>query len=356
MRKSSPYSRAYTAVKNGIGLVESARQNPDLASWYLSKNIKQPLAEVHGNYVVRNYPQQKEKIQQLQTEEQSWLLIVLDACRYDRFSAVFDEYFDGEVEPVVASGLDTFNYVREIWPKEYDYPYITAAAPINNTEFKFDSNDTAKAQGVAATGDRLKQKYDGYVPADHLNQIIEVWRTEWDEEIGVCPPEPVTEEALSIFRAKQPSRSVVHYFQPHAPYIGQVKELDKREALDSRLKGGALAADIWERAKTGNISRSELLDLYDANIVRALDSVARLVKKSNFDRTVIIGDHGEALGEYSRFGHGFEHPYVRLVPWAEIDGIKHKKAIPNKEDSMINEPSSKDSTVVDRLQELGYLD
>lgn len=323
--------------------------------WYLRKTAQRPLASLHDSYVVRKHPSQREKIQQLRGDEQRWLLIVLDACRYDKLADVFDEFFVGQVEPVVSSGLDTFEYVRETWPGEYELPYVTAAAPINRTDFDFDSSDPARTQGISATGERLEQKYDGYVPVEHLNRIIEVWRSDWNEELRVCPPEPVTEQALSIFESENPRRAVVHYFQPHAPYIGEVRELDQRDDPSPRLKGGALAADIWERAKAGEISRPELSRLYAANMRRALHSVARLVAESNFDRTVLIGDHGEALGEYGRYGHGIEHPYVRTVPWAEIESVNPGLTRVG-EYGESEHVGDRDGDVVDVLQKLGYLE
>ena len=56
------------------------------------------------------------------------------------------------------------------------------------------------------------------------------------------------------------------------------------------------------------------------NYVSAL--IARLMKIRPNAKIVITSDHGELLGEDGLYGHGINHPVVRLVPWFTVRNIK----------------------------------
>ncbi|WP_154018440.1 hypothetical protein [Halolamina rubra] len=332
-----------------ITLSKRALKEPKKSTFYIKSKISRPIAELHSKTTSKRYKNQKENIRCLREADGNWLLIVLDSCRFDRFSQYFEEFFRGDIEPNKSAAVDTFRYVGEIWPDHYEMPYITAAAPITNTNLDFNTDNIANTRGVAASGKRLEEKYGGYVPKEHIQNIVEVWRTDWDEDLGVCPPEPVTNKAIDIHEKNRQKNMVVHYFQPHAPYIGKKKDTYSGE-IDEDIKGGAIASHIWQKAKFGDLTREELLELYDSNLRRVMESAAILINNTNFDRTVIIGDHGEALGEYNMYGHGFEHPYVRIVPWAEIEETK----ISPEKKSIDSQPTT-DTTVEERLSELGYI-
>jgi hypothetical protein len=303
-------------------------------------------------YRLRSLPRQVDKVRKIEDSDE-WLLVVLDACRYDRFEMVFDTYFEGTVEPVASEGYNTFEYVRRVWPDQHDITYVTGAAPINATEFNFDGG--MQLQGIGRTDKRLAERYNGYRPVDHIDEIVEIWRTDWSEELGVCPPEPVTD--ASIEHAGAASQLVAHYFQPHVPYIGKERALGNIENIERRLQGGAIGSDIWNRARSGDITRRRLLELYDSNLRRALNSVCRLVQETDFENIAIMGDHGEALGEYSIYAHPeLPHPYTRIVPWATVESVlkepdfNYGQVMKQRADQ-----PQKDATLNDRLESLGYI-
>lgn len=278
----------------------------------------------------------------------NWCLIVLDACRYDFLKTIFSQYFEGSIDPVWASGSNTFDYLATNWQDSYSFPYVTAAAPVTPTKINFDNNETA--QGLIFEGEELREMYNGYQPADHLLNIDAVWQDNWDENLGVCPPEPVTKRAIE--ESHENSKLVAHYFQPHAPFIGEASETANRDNINS-LKGGAVSEGIWEKVESGEISAKELCTLYKSNVERVLVAAAHLIQETKFDRYVIIGDHGEALGEYNRYTHGMDwHPYVRTVPWAEVSTVN---ADIDYMQEFKSSKGSENSSVEDRLSELGYL-
>ncbi|MFC7008542.1 hypothetical protein [Halalkalicoccus salilacus] len=333
--------------------IKEAVKDPNKALTYLKGSILgSTLGYPLTKYRIHGLPKQTDYIRKLEKNDE-WLLIILDACRYDRFANVFDEYFTGSLEPISSAGYTTFEYVRENWPNYHEITYVTGAAPITADEFDF--NSELQLQGISATGEQLKQRYDGYRPVDHIEEIIEVWRTDWNEDLGVCPPEPVTTKALD--HADTTSKMVVHYFQPHAPFIGEKKALTDQENIDQRLHGGAIGGgEVWSQVRKGNISHKELVEMYDSNLERALDSVCYLLQETDFENVVIMGDHGEALGELGIFGHGHPpHPSIRIVPWAEITSVSHDIDI-NEEKFTSSNEATIDVSVSDRLKELGYIE
>jgi hypothetical protein len=280
-------------------------------------------------------------------------LVVLDACRFDRFQKLAPEYLDVQTERVAANADNTFGYLRTCWDGSYDVQYVTGAAPVTTQEFDF-SDEDLQADGLVFEGKELQRMYQGFVPADHISDIVEVWRDSWDESLGVCPPEPVTDRAIAL--APQSPRLVVHYFQPHEPYIGETKLLGSVEDGADHLEGGAIGRDIWERIKSGEISDAQLKQAYDDNLRRVLAEVALFIDQveDKYNRIAIMGDHGEALGEYGLYTHSITHPHVRMIPWAEINGVV-EDAIPNRSVSAEFDEQKDDSSVEERLQDLGYL-
>lgn len=311
------------------------------------RRISETPMWIDAMYTTALLPKQWEKISDFR-EGDNWCLIILDACRYDVFEEIHDEYLTGELEAIKSAGKNTFDYVRLNWPEYHEVTYVTAAPPINNKGFEFDEDE--RADGLVFTGEGLESMYNGYVPAEHISDIIEVWKTHWDEDLGVCPPEPVTETALKL----KDTKLVCHYFQPHAPYIGEKNELSTMERYDVDVTGGAVDADIWHRVKEGEISDKELRTLYNENLRRALQSVCELIENSDFDRYAIVGDHGEALGEYNTYTHSTpRHPQIRKVPWFEVSEVN--KDYP-KVKYDISSRKEHDKSVESRLAELGYID
>lgn len=126
------------------------------------------------------------------------------------------------------------------------------------------------------------------------------------------------------------------------------------DPYDVDVTGGAVDAEIWQRVRRGEITDPELRELYTENLRRALQATHELISGTNYDRYVVVGDHGEALGEYGQYAHpAIEHPYIRKVPWLEVEGVHEDyPAIEYERTDAVAESKS----VEERLQELGYLD
>jgi arylsulfatase A-like enzyme len=130
--------------------------------------------------------------------------------------------------------------------------------------------------------------------------------------LGGRPAHEITGSAIAWLQGlapEQPYLLFANYFEPHAPYepVQSYPDLPRVEEpfvpdYESLMRGRS-TLDVDERAV--------LRDRYDAEI-RVMDrELGRLlevvVARPGGRRTLVVvtADHGEALGEEGRFGHGF---------------------------------------------------
>lgn len=212
------------------------------------------------------------------------VLVVLDACRVDMYEDVVGE-------------------CDSIWS-------VGGASPewLANTFGSRNNSDTAYI-----TGNPFSREYH----ASEFGLLDEVWQYGWDDELGTVPAEPITDRGISVAREQTHDRIILHYMQPHYPFIA---EEDTIGYIDRSAFGGVNQdrnMDIWTSIKLGEITDIEKIrSAYWNNLRYVFDYVELLLE--NIDGTVAItADHGNALGEYGIWGHpvGTPIPEVRRVPW-----------------------------------------
>ncbi|EMA54330.1 hypothetical protein [Halococcus thailandensis] len=79
-----------------------------------------------------------------------------------------------------------------------------------------------------------------------LYYTINIWREEgWNEEHGTMLPETVTKYAQRA-ASEQPNKLIIHYIQPHYPFIESETEFDKRHltAPDTDEQAGK-EENVW---------------------------------------------------------------------------------------------------------------
>lgn len=271
-------------------------------------------------------------------------LVILDACRYDYFYKLYGEYFRGRLEKIISSGSTTLEWCKRSFQEKYsDIVYISANPYVNS-----------------------KTSVKGFNAKNHFFRIVDVWDYGWDEGLGTVHPRRVNETFQTI-RDKYPNkRLILHYLQPHAPYIGHglyqqgfsqpsvydshvLNGMDANSSLRSTeiaekvLSKVAPILDRVTRSLTGNLSWTvrELLRLppaspmdavrrmaglqglrraYLANLRLVLKYVKELAENLSGD-LVITSDHGELLGERGRYSHfaGSSDPVLREVPMLRIE-------------------------------------
>ncbi|WP_323173753.1 hypothetical protein [Natrialba sp. PRR66] len=248
-------------------------------------------------------------------------LIVLDACRYDAFAA--HSSLPGTLERRRSLGSTTAEFIRENFEGRtlHDTVYVSA-----NVWYL-----------------KLFEELDS-----ELHKFVNLQEKHHDEALGTVPPEAVTEEAHNAAEEYPNKRLIVHYLQPHQPYIGPIG----RKLFE-------VSPGLRETLHQSNVTDDTLRRAYQENLDLVLDSVANLL--SSLDgRTVVTADHGEMLGERGRpipvrtYGHfgSLYHDELVTVPWLVIENDQRKEIV--AESPSDAEFDADFDQVEQRLEELGY--
>lgn len=242
--------------------------------------------------------------------EEDWdNLVILDACRYDVFKEKYKKYnLHGNLEKYVSKGSSTVEFLIKNFEggKFPDIIYITA------------------------------NPYVYTIIGNLFYKTVHLWRDNWDSEKGTVMPEQVVEKTLEIQERYPRKRLIIHFMQPHSPYVGKYK----REG------------NFWQLAlKEG---KEEAMRAYRSNLDLVLPHVEHLVNKLR-GKTVVTADHGEACGEEAAtplkipiYGHpnGVHIPVLLEVPWLVVD--KPRKKIKSSE-------MNKTSFAIEKLKKEGKL-
>lgn len=262
--------------------------------------------------------------------ERDWdNLIILDACRYDIFKE--ESHLPGKLEQVTSKGASTTEFLdgnfadREL----HDTVYVTA-----NPQY-YRHHEAIRCE-----------------PHD----VVNVWLEDgWNEEYGTVLPKTVESFASAAAEEYENKRLVIHYLQPHYPFLDSNTVFDKGQVED---EGDDRA--FWQQIMTGklDVDVDRLWRLYERNLDQVLSSVERLLSTLT-GKTVVTSDHGNMLGERSvpipvqEWGHprGVHTPELVEVPWLMIDGERREiiPEPPKHDDVLETEPS-----VDQRLRDLGY--
>jgi hypothetical protein len=252
-------------------------------------------------------------------------LVILDPCRVDLMREVHESHpFLGDVETFRSVGSMSEEWMRKTFTDEY-------AGEMNRTAYV---TANVFSEEVLAT--------------EEFHTLDEVWRYAWDDETGTILPRPVTDRAIDVARTEQPDKLIVHYMQPHHPFVGN-QQVDTVDADPFGRNEGRTAIDALRK---GELSRAAFWEAYRSNLELVLDDVALLLENHDAGRVVITSDHGDALGEWGIYDHpaGSLHPVVTTVPWIETTASDTGNYEPEFEPG---DPSETD--VESRLRSLGYM-
>ena len=262
--------------------------------------------------------------------ERDWdALILLDACRVDeleRQSRRFEFLSEMNKIPSVATYSPSWmaNTFGDATQTELDNTAYITANPF--------SKEISEVEEV------------GYV--DH------VWQYATDPSLNVVPPRPVTDRAIETARSKSLDRLIIHYMQPHAPFIRQ-----SDGELETILQGVQSENDygeglgVWPAIYAGHVDSDEVVEAYRETLALVLQDVELLLKNLNAPETVISADHGQLFGEKGLFGHpsNMPLPAVQYVPWVKTRSVDSNDYNPDKYDHDIDSVGRKE-----HLRALGY--
>lgn len=212
--------------------------------------------------------------------EKEWdTLIILDGCRYDLFEEYIDEIdIDGDLKAETSRGSATPEFLLE----NFEGGEFEDIVYISSNPFVYTLLD------------------------EPFHEVVHVWKEGWSDDFKTVEPQTVTEAAIDAAKQYPSKRIIVHYMQPHCPFIGDYK------------KDG----NFWQVAlKDG---KDEVMKAYKSNLELVIPCVEEIVKKVN-GKTVVTADHGNANGEKALgvpiYGHpgGVHIPVLVKVPWFEIE-------------------------------------
>ncbi|WP_299262457.1 hypothetical protein [Halorientalis sp.] len=232
--------------------------------------------------------------------EREWdLLIVLDGCRPDALSAVGSAF----------EFVDAVDRLRSVGSCSSEW--LTRTFGPERAE--------AVAETVMVTGNTWT---DRYLDADAFAVLDEVWKYAWDDQLGTVPAQAITDRAVALARDRDPERLVVHYMQPHHPFVPDPLAED-----DGMARSGARSsnANPWVALRRGDVSVERVRAAYEANLRYALESVSVVLDNVAADRVAITADHANLFGEWGLYGHPMHTPVPALlaVPWVETEGRDH---------------------------------
>ena len=295
--------------------------------------------------------------------EEKWdYLIILDACRYDYFKRVYKDFFDSDnFSEKISMGGCTPDWLKRNFDRKSDTVYITGNPKVSSTK-----------------------RVDGFDAKRYFLKVYDVWHTHWNQELYAVEPKVLTKQAIKITKQHPGKKAVIHYMQPHEPYLTyEGKKLRKKSKEKpvlrfiynciSKLLTILRMYNMVLRWRISEILRLEvfsqmyyiLQDLgdeglkkyYEENLRLALSSVRDLVQ--NLDGLIVItSDHGEMLGENGVYGHwpGAKEPKLRQVPWLVIDKPKKNIDLSSEvEEQEPQAPKATDEEIKEKLRHLGYL-
>lgn len=225
--------------------------------------------------------------------ESDWdLLIVLDACRAEWAETVADEFsFIESVNTINSVGSHSAEWIHKTFTEEY--------------------NDLlAETAYITANHHAKWMKPSNFKTFENLNEYCGVFKG-----IPAPPAHIVTDRAIQITRQTDWEHCIVHYMQPHKPFLKQTGDRTEVEVAND----WSLGYNMYKKHFAGELSKKEIENGFIRNLRYVLEEVGNLLENVDASKVVITSDHGNALGERFLWDHsrGVKHPSMRHVPWLE---------------------------------------
>ena len=272
------------------------------------------------------------------------IIVLLDAVRYDYFEIMYKNYFKrGKLQKVISSTTSSPPWYFECFEKGNVRDDIIFIAP----DFELSSMDTK----FISIGYQLKYGREPYNMNDFFGKVVDIWKTDYDEKLGVLHPDSTTDSIITQSKKNQNHKIIGTYYQVHDPYIyyinkGEAPVMNMEKLVNGkpeysryhfrRLKDISryfisdeslwrLENLIGKPPKAGlgwmwlNHGKEGILKGYYEDLKLTLNSAKRVVDELPYRKIIITTDHGELLGEHKRYGHGGRKRKELIeIPWLEI--------------------------------------
>jgi hypothetical protein len=246
-------------------------------------------------------------------------LVLLDACRHDVYAELTP--FDGPVEARESRGSASKQFVRGNFQDRmlHDVVYVSG----NQWYLLLEEELNCE---LHAYHDVERDVADGFVPS----------------------AEAVTEAALEHHERYPNKRLLVHYMQPHYPYLET--DVDGFELVREGLR---------ETIRASAVDYDDVRAAYRDNLAYVLDHVQRLVEGLD-GKMVVSSDHGEMLGDRLSpvpvrwVGHppGVFVDELTSVPWQVVSDGPRRRITAEAPDGRADDVDT--DRVEQTLRDLGY--
>ena len=264
-------------------------------------------------------------------------LVLLDGCRYDTFAEEHD--LPGHLSTRESRGANTVEFLRGNVAGRvlHDTVYVTANGQFHNHRDELDAS---------------------------FHHVENIWQYDdaWNDRHHTVLPESTTEYALRAAERFPDKRLLVHYIQPHDPFIDAPIAID--DAFDPETP------DFWRRVYVGDLEYEPavLREAYVDNLRRTLPHVRRLVD-ARHGKTVVTSDHGNLLGDRAfpvpvrEWGHpsALWQSELTTVPWL-VDVTHPRPEVVSEEPAAAadlagsgrRDPDIDEEELEEHLRNLGY--
>lgn len=267
--------------------------------------------------------------------EEEWdALIILDACRVDALREVAGEYeFINTVDTVRSTGSTSSEWIAKTFDTNRFGDKIEETTYITGNPF---SDQVLRQRDFPPDTETpfCYPKWNTALDTD-LKHLEEVWRYGRSDDLSTVPPRAITDKAIEISRKNRENQLLIHYMQPHSPF----------------LTDGLSGRNLEDLKSDTEVSQEAIWNAYKETLRNVLNDVELLLDNIDADSVVITADHGEAFGEWGAYGHpiGFPHPKVKRVPWIRTTAKDKGTHTPSVQEDTV------DSDVTEHLADLGYV-
>lgn len=320
--------------------------NPRIAAQHLWRNFHPlSLADNLALFVTSRYPVGTHVL------DRDWdLLVILDTCRVDAMRQVAPEFgFVGDVDRIWSRGGSSPDWIAHTFDRAYEETLAETAYLTANPHAETVLEDRELIRGKHFGAAKQFHRYGSWDPInpDNLGRYERLWKFEsgssengGDPVMKYTPPRVVTDRGIAVMREYDFDRVILHYMQPHYPYISNALREDRDiQEFERRPKSSKRAG------------RDRVFEAYQDDLRYVLEDISLLLENVSAETVVLSADHGDAFGEYCVYGHGPGriHPQVRNVPWVETTASDTGTHTPETEPvEQVSESTS------EHLEALGY--
>jgi hypothetical protein len=261
--------------------------------------------------------------------DRKWdVLVLLDCARIDMVEAIQQKYeFLATVNNHYTPGTSSAEWMETTFTEKY-------------------REQMAETVHVTANPNSAH-----HLSEDDFLHLEEVWKDGWDPELETISAREVTDRAIALYRKLTPNRMIVHYMQPHPPFIprSDIKAVSVKKPGMEKEK-----MNVEELHTKGGMTSNQLWDAHMENLEYVMEDVELLRSSIQANKFVISADHGQAFGEGGVWGHprSTNADVVRYVPWCETTAENSSNY--NSGSDFQKDRSDSAASIEEKLEYLGY--